>query len=626
MALDADNFERLSAYLDGELSPAERAEIERWLERDAEARSLFNELRQVTSIVAALPRERAPTDMADAVVARCERAALLDETGFRPRRAVMAARWTRPLALAASLLVVATIAWIGIPYWPKFERSVMQVADMDSPSKMEPATESSRRPMALNDPADRGLESAAVPSERIVRDAAPADLKTYSADADREHAPIASVTDAVQDRDGYAPPTVTMRSEAHREVGAADGEARETRMALGHAAPESVAMHDAATSPPTGRSDVSLARPAPSRANDQPSGGVDHAVSFGSYTNREVQSAPISAFSNRVDVAVDDPKVVEQLDGLIRSSMEAQAVPDMASAAGDEALPADRAYFFKRDERPIGERAVMKDDELRLPDSKIGFVDAHNDADASDAYAGGARVYVLNLQRSQAAPLLVSMQTYLETQNAASAWMANEQPVAPDRAAVETVRQLVAGPAVARSQIAAREHGDMFRDAESGAVEEGEIAKGATQHTTATESEDRADVSVEAKSGDAADAISIGGHGGDHRSAAKARGKSSHADSSGSGGEFVGPPAPGMARRAGDKSAPVEQQRAIDHSANDAEFVTLAVRLRSDPALRAQRRIEASPPATQTPGKATPASQPAAPTSTQPATSESSRG
>ncbi len=624
MALDADNFERLSAYLDGELSPAERAEIERWLERDAEARSLFNELRQVASIVAALPRERAPADMADAVVARCERAALLGEADFRPRGAAAAARWTRPLALAASLLVVATIAWIGVPFWPEIERSVMQMADMESASEMRPAAESNRGPLALNDAAGRDRESAAAPSDSVARDAASNNLKTHS--AGREHASPTSTKDATQDRDGPAPPSVAMHDEARRDFSAAVRERRKLGFDAGQPSPEAVAAHDAGASPAPGRSDMLVAAPAPTRANVQPSEGAAHVVAFGSYTNRDVQSAPISAFGNRVDVAVDDPKVVEQLDGLIRASMEAQAVPDMASAAADETLPADRAYYFRRAEWLSDEHAAHSDDEPRLRDAKLGFADARDDADASEADAGGARAYVLTLQRSQVAPLLASMQTYLESQNVASAWTTNEQPVAPDRAAVETVSQLVAGPPIVMSRVASPEGGGGLRDAERDAVDESKIAVGATRRRSATASDDRAELSDEAKSAESAEAGPTGIQGGGRRGTAKERSKSARAGSSASESEFVGPPEPTATRRAGDGGAGVERQRAIERSTDDAEYVTLAVRLRSDPSLRAQRRIEAFPSGTQPSGKAPPTSQPVVPATTQPATSESPRG
>ena len=55
---DSKQHELLSVYLDGETTPAENAEVERWIEKDAEARQLLAELRAVREDVRGLP---APT-------------------------------------------------------------------------------------------------------------------------------------------------------------------------------------------------------------------------------------------------------------------------------------------------------------------------------------------------------------------------------------------------------------------------------------------------------------------------------------------------------------------------------------------------------------------------------------
>jgi hypothetical protein len=70
--------ERLSAYVDGEVSAAEALEIETMLSRNATARRIVAELRALSERVGSLPIERAPGDMKERVLAALERDALLD--------------------------------------------------------------------------------------------------------------------------------------------------------------------------------------------------------------------------------------------------------------------------------------------------------------------------------------------------------------------------------------------------------------------------------------------------------------------------------------------------------------------------------------------------------------------
>ncbi|HMB69590.1 MAG TPA: hypothetical protein VKU85_09760 [bacterium] len=58
--MNEDRFEMLNDYLDDALPPAERAELERRLETDAELAAELAELRGLVDAAAALPREAAP--------------------------------------------------------------------------------------------------------------------------------------------------------------------------------------------------------------------------------------------------------------------------------------------------------------------------------------------------------------------------------------------------------------------------------------------------------------------------------------------------------------------------------------------------------------------------------------
>jgi anti-sigma factor RsiW len=63
-------LERLiSAYLDGEVTPEERREVERALERDPQARRLYEELREVRALLRGLREREAPPDLEESVVA-----------------------------------------------------------------------------------------------------------------------------------------------------------------------------------------------------------------------------------------------------------------------------------------------------------------------------------------------------------------------------------------------------------------------------------------------------------------------------------------------------------------------------------------------------------------------------
>ena len=105
-----DWAELLSAYLDDQLSSAQAAKVERRLAKDAEARQLLGQMREVSEMVGRLPRHRAPDDLAEAVLADLERETLLDQAGSGPGEAGHKhLRWRR-LAAAAAMIMLGGIA------------------------------------------------------------------------------------------------------------------------------------------------------------------------------------------------------------------------------------------------------------------------------------------------------------------------------------------------------------------------------------------------------------------------------------------------------------------------------------------------------------------------------------
>ena len=134
MANRVEQPEQLTAYLDGELSPAQRAEVERLIASESEARQLLEDLQETSRLVAALPPEQAPADLADAVVSRMERRDLLDEKLGKSQKvkklesqkieATGVAVWARRFAVAASFALVCTAVWMAWSQWsgPTAER------------------------------------------------------------------------------------------------------------------------------------------------------------------------------------------------------------------------------------------------------------------------------------------------------------------------------------------------------------------------------------------------------------------------------------------------------------------------------------------------------------------------
>jgi anti-sigma factor RsiW len=76
---DLPHNELLSAYLDGELTAAERAEVERLLADSPAARQFVEELRAAGNMLRALPREKLPEDLSRQVLRIAERRMLSEE-------------------------------------------------------------------------------------------------------------------------------------------------------------------------------------------------------------------------------------------------------------------------------------------------------------------------------------------------------------------------------------------------------------------------------------------------------------------------------------------------------------------------------------------------------------------
>ena len=96
---------QLCAYLEGDLSPAERASIERHLAGHPQHRQLLADLGRARQWIRELPREAAPPEVADLFQRQVERSLLMGESDGRP--AGRASRWPQRAMLAA--VAVATV-------------------------------------------------------------------------------------------------------------------------------------------------------------------------------------------------------------------------------------------------------------------------------------------------------------------------------------------------------------------------------------------------------------------------------------------------------------------------------------------------------------------------------------
>lgn len=105
---------QLSAYLDGELTAAERAEVEDFLAADLDARKLLTELEATAAGLRALPRAKVSPDLMEGLRNRLERQALLGEPSLKPppvSTIPFGGRWLAAAAVVAMMLTAGYVMW-----------------------------------------------------------------------------------------------------------------------------------------------------------------------------------------------------------------------------------------------------------------------------------------------------------------------------------------------------------------------------------------------------------------------------------------------------------------------------------------------------------------------------------
>ena len=101
--MDLNREELISAYIDDELSPSERVEVEKWLAESVELRQLHDELLAMRGSLELLPQHQLDRDLAPIVLRQAEQAVLAGSVERRLEPAVAADAknwWLRGLATA----------------------------------------------------------------------------------------------------------------------------------------------------------------------------------------------------------------------------------------------------------------------------------------------------------------------------------------------------------------------------------------------------------------------------------------------------------------------------------------------------------------------------------------------
>ena len=153
------NDERISAYLDGELSNEELAAFEKLLAEREDYRQAVEELRETSQAVRQLPREKLPTDFAKRVLRLAEQEMLVGKSAGTSKETLPRDQttWARrlfwPIAVVAASLMFMLFA-------PDLMRPQVANVRTDAPAKSEPDT-TKTEPMAAATAEQMSLEKRA---------------------------------------------------------------------------------------------------------------------------------------------------------------------------------------------------------------------------------------------------------------------------------------------------------------------------------------------------------------------------------------------------------------------------------------------------------------------------------
>jgi len=134
--------ELLSSFMDGELSPRQRTEVQRLAAHDPQVARRLQQLQNCRSLFCALPAAKAPGDLLDQIKSSLERQSLLQETPLIGRRSLGAWQlaFRRFVSAAAALVLMGVLgAVIYQIVSPVPQGGAGSVADTARPVEREPA-------------------------------------------------------------------------------------------------------------------------------------------------------------------------------------------------------------------------------------------------------------------------------------------------------------------------------------------------------------------------------------------------------------------------------------------------------------------------------------------------------
>ena len=348
-----EQLEQLSAYLDGELTDAERAAVERLLAADPAARALLDELRRTAELVAGLPRAAAPPDFTENAVARLERAALLGETP-PPVGTARRAGWPRGLALAASLALVATAGWLARPHrWTEAPPPhVVAVDDRDAPPPQprESATPETlaRRTEPGEQPASAGEKNDAISS--------PFHGRSSPHPATESETPVAALATppAAAEPPATPPPPdevdAPVRPEQPDQARTADAKPAGRAALPGESPPDrsARAAGPAADAGRGGSADGSV-ETASGRGSsaDEEAVTLETLLAEGVMTRADLAAWPAEQAAHHATVEADEPTLA-RLTATIREFLHGRGVPDLAESGVPEPVGLEQAFFVVR--------------------------------------------------------------------------------------------------------------------------------------------------------------------------------------------------------------------------------------------------------------------------------------
>ncbi len=235
MSDSQENIEaKLSAYIEGDLDVAGRAEIEQHLAANPSHRKLIDELKRTRDFVRDLPRSKAPSELVETLQGQLERSSLLDGIAEEEKALqIHTSRWPQIISVAAVVLLaagLATVVYVALPSGA--DRLAVTKNDTESGALGATGTLPASRPTTT-------FATITLPGERT-----DADADTTVMVAPSTTAPVTPGAVAIAATPGALSPALpgVLEPGAGPPVAGGDGVASEPIASVDAAKPDEVAM------------------------------------------------------------------------------------------------------------------------------------------------------------------------------------------------------------------------------------------------------------------------------------------------------------------------------------------------------------------------------------------------